>query len=73
MRKLGAVFNVLAAVALVMAAAGLIFGFEWIEELTGLVPDRGSGSLEALLVVVPAVAAALLATSGFALRRLAPT
>jgi hypothetical protein len=69
--KLGVIFYVLAAAALLAAAAGAVFGPEWIEELTRLQPDRGSGSLEGLLVVGPAVAAVLLGASGYTVRRVA--
>ena len=69
MRKLGVVFYVLAAMSLVAALASIVFGPEWIEALTGLDPDRGSGSLEALMVVLPAVGAVVLGGSGYGLRR----
>lgn len=57
MRRLSPVFYVLAALSAVAALAGIVLGPEWIEDLTGLEPDGGSGALEFLLVLVPAVAA----------------
>lgn len=57
MRRLGLVFYLLAALSGVAALAGIVLGPEWIEELTGLEPDGGSGALEFLLVLVPMVAA----------------
>lgn len=50
----------LAAVCAVAAVATAVWP-QWIEELTGLEPDGGSGELEWLVVAVLAVAALLLA------------
>jgi hypothetical protein len=70
MRRLGVIFYVLAAMSLLAALASIVFGPEWIEVLTGLDPDRGSGSLEALMVVLPGAGAIVLGGSGYGLRRL---
>ena len=72
MRRIGIVCYALAAVSALAAVAGLVLGPEWIEELTGLHPDGGDGSLEALLVAAPAVAAVALGICGrLSLRRAA--
>jgi hypothetical protein len=63
------VLYLLAGAAAVAFLSALVFGPKWIEELTGLEPDGGDGSLEALLVVIPAVVAVGLWASGFAVRR----
>lgn len=73
MRRLGIVCYVLAAIAFVAAAAGVVFGPEWIERLTGLEPDGGDGSLEALLVAAPAVAAVVFGLGGYLSLRRAQT
>lgn len=70
MRRLGIVCYVLAAMSLLAAATGVVFGPEWIERLTGLEPDGGDGSLEALLVAAPAVGAVVFGLAGyFSLRK----
>lgn len=61
---------ILAGASLLAALAGAVFGPEWIETLTGFEPDGGSGSLERLLLIGPAVAALVLALSGYAARRI---
>ncbi len=71
MRRLGGALYALAGVSFVSALTGIIFGPQWIERLVGFEPDGGSGSLEVVLVVVPAVAALLLLAGGYTLRRLA--
>ncbi|MDI9978780.1 hypothetical protein [Rhodococcus sp. IEGM 1307] len=50
-------------------AMNVVFGPQWIEALFGIEPDGGDGSLEALVVLAPAVAAAGLTVAGFVLRR----
>jgi hypothetical protein len=67
--RLALILYVLAAVAAVAAVAGVVFGPEWVEELTGFEPDAGDGSLEALLVLVPAALAVGLAGAGWIVRR----
>jgi hypothetical protein len=57
MRRLSLLFYVLAGLSVAAALAGIVVGAEWIEELTGFKPDGGNGTLEFLVVVVPAVAA----------------
>jgi hypothetical protein len=57
MRRLSLLFYVLAGLSVAAALAGMLLGAEWIEELTGFEPDGGSGALELLVVVVPALAA----------------
>ena len=57
MRRLSLLFYVMAALSAAAALAGMVLGAEWIEELTGLHPDAGRGTLEFLLVLVPAVVA----------------
>jgi hypothetical protein len=71
MRRFGVVLYVLAAISLLATSAGLVLGPEWIEEVTGLEPDGGSGALEFLLVLAPAVAALILGGSAYAVRRAA--
>lgn len=65
MKRFGIICYVLAAIAAAAALAGVVFGPEWIEELTGLQPDGGDGSLEALLVATPAAAAVMLGVGGY--------
>ncbi|TQC47026.1 ABC transporter permease [Rhodococcus sp. WS4] len=68
-RTLGAALYILAAVSAVGFALNMVFGPQWIEALFGVEPDGGDGSLEALVVLAPAVAAAGLTVAGFVLRR----
>ncbi|MDQ3898099.1 MAG: ABC transporter permease [Actinomycetota bacterium] len=69
--RLSRLFYVLAALSAAAALAGVVLGAEWIEELTGLEPDAGSGALELLLVVVPAVAAVVFGLLGRRWQRVA--
>ena len=73
MRRFGIVCYVLAAVSLLAAVTGVAFGPEWIERLTGLEPDGGDGSLEALLVAAPAVGAVVFGLGGYLSLRKART
>lgn len=66
MRRLGIACYVLAALSLLFAAAGVVFGPDWIERLTGFEPDGGDGSLETFLVAAPAVGAVLFGLGGYA-------
>jgi hypothetical protein len=70
--RAGAVCYALAALALVTGCAGVIGGPEWIEHISGRRPDGGGGGLEAAVIVVPLVAAIVLALVGRGLRRPAP-
>lgn len=69
MRRLGLVLYALAAVSAAGALLGVVVGPRWVEELTGFEPDGGNGSLEFLVVLAPAVVAAVLARSGQVVRR----
>ncbi|NGP28902.1 ABC transporter permease [Rhodococcus aetherivorans] len=71
-RTFGTALYVLAAISAVGFAMNLVFGPQWIEAVFGIDPDGGDGSLEALVVLAPAVAAAVFAVAGFVFRRRRP-
>lgn len=68
MGRLGLVLYALAVLSPLGFALNLAFGPQWIEVLLGTEPDGGSGSLETILMVAPAVGAVVLGGTAYVMR-----
>lgn len=69
MKRLGSALYLLAILSVLAFAMNLVIGPQWIEELLEASPDGGDGSLEALIMVAPAVTAIVLGGAGYLVRR----
>jgi hypothetical protein len=67
-RRVGGFCYLASAAAALAAVAAVIVGPDWVERVSGWSPDGGSGALESALVVLPLIAAAILALAGHSLR-----